>query len=98
VETQVLVPFDRVVHLPRQSLASACQRGEDPTEPGTADAELGLGVSLELLVSHLWGMTAQDHQDLDGRWSELGHEPVGEAGGHPARRLLAPAVQPWRCR
>jgi hypothetical protein len=31
-------------------------------------------------------MTAQDHQDLDGRWSELGHEPVGEAGGDPARR------------
>jgi hypothetical protein len=31
-------------------------------------------------------MTAQDHQDLDGGWSELGHEAVGEAGGHPARR------------
>jgi len=29
-------------------------------------------------------MAAQDHQDLDGGWGELGHEPVGEAGGHPA--------------
>jgi hypothetical protein len=31
-------------------------------------------------------MTAQDHQDLDTGWSELGHEPVGEAGSHSARR------------
>jgi hypothetical protein len=51
----------------------------DPTEPVTADAELGL----ELLVGHLGGLAAQDHQDLDGGWSELGHEPVGEAAVIP---------------
>jgi hypothetical protein len=86
VAAQVLVPFDRVVHASRQPLTSTCQRGQDPTEPGTADAELGLDVSLELLVGHLRRMTAQDHQDLDGGWSELGHEPVGEASRHSARR------------
>jgi hypothetical protein len=46
---------------------------------------VGLDVSLELLVGHLWRMAAQDHQDLDGGWGELGDEPVGEAGGHPVR-------------
>jgi hypothetical protein len=66
VAAQVLVPLDRVTHVPRQPLAGAGQRGQYPTEPGTADAELGLDVSLELLVGHLGRMTAQDDQDLDG--------------------------------
>ena len=66
VAAQVLVPFDRVVHVPRQPLAGTCQRGKHATDPVTADAEVSLDVSLERLVGHLWGMTAQDHQDLNG--------------------------------
>jgi hypothetical protein len=60
VAAQVLVPFDRVVHIPRQPLASTCQRGEDPTEPETGhNAGLGMDVSLELLVGHLGRMVVE---------------------------------------
>jgi hypothetical protein len=86
VAVQILVPLDRILHVPRQPLASASQRGQHPTKPVPADAKLGLDVNLELLVGHLGRMTAQDHQDLDGGWGEPGQEPVGEAGSHPARR------------
>jgi hypothetical protein len=32
----------------------------------------------------LRGAVTQQRQDLDGGRGELGDEPVGEAGGHPA--------------
>jgi hypothetical protein len=55
VASQVPITLDRIVHVQWQPLAGGSQRGQHPTEPLTADAELGLDLSLERLVGQLGG-------------------------------------------
>jgi hypothetical protein len=98
VAAQLSVAFDRVVHVPRQPLASTCQRGQDPTEPGTANAELGLDVSLELLVGHLGRMTAQDPRTSTAAGVSWATNRSARLAVIPPELAHAPEVQPWRCR
>jgi hypothetical protein len=79
------VALDRVVHLSRQPFAARGKRGEHPADLGTTDAELSLGLSLQVLVGQLRGVVAEQRQDVDGGRAELGDESVGEGGRHPAR-------------
>jgi hypothetical protein len=60
------VALDRVVHLSGQPLAARGKRGEHPADLGAADAELGLGLRLKVLVGQLRGVVAEQYQDVDG--------------------------------
>jgi hypothetical protein len=72
--------------------AAACEpqpARSAPAELVTADAEAGLDFGLERLVGQFGGVTAQQLHDVDGGRGELADEPVGEDGGHSARRRAA---------
>jgi hypothetical protein len=85
VASMLRVALDRVLDLSGQPLTGRGKRGEHPADLGTADAELGLGLGLQVLIGQLGGVVAQQRQDFNSSRGELGDEPVGQGGGHPAR-------------
>ena len=60
-------------------------RGRNDEYAWSESAGLAYSSCNSTLVGHLRGAVTQQCQDLDGGRGELGDEPVGEAGGHPAR-------------
>ena len=65
-------------------------RGRNDEYAWSESAGLAYSSCNSTLVGHLRGAVTQQCQDLDGGRGELGDEPVGEAGGHPARGRTGP--------